>query len=306
MQPLLDDVALFIRIVELGTLSAAARERNVPVSQVTRALARLEAACGARLIHRSSHGLSLTDEGDTVRAYGRRLLDTATELSGELEGKAGGPSGWVRVSVSLVVAQTIVAPSLPSLYERFPRLHVEVCAEDRLADMARDGIDIALRTGHIGSDTLVALPIGEYGRTVVASPAYLRRHGTPRTVAELDQHHLITYTTNPQMNRWPLSSGVPGAVYTARGHTRSDNGALILVLTRSGAGIGRVMDRQAAPHIDSGELVPLLQDEIDSERVPIHALMLQERHRLPKVRACIDHWRQWLTDTTAAGGGGSR
>src|SRR3990167_6051963 len=82
MQLRLDDIALFVRVAELGTLSAAARERDVPVSQVTRALARLEAHCGACLMHRSTHGLSLTDEGDTLLAYGRRLLETAGELDG--------------------------------------------------------------------------------------------------------------------------------------------------------------------------------------------------------------------------------
>src|SRR5512143_572824 len=112
MQLQLDDVALFVRIVELGTLSAAARERNAPVSQVTRALARLEAACGARLLHRSTHGLSLTDEGTTVLNHGRSLLTTTAELQGELSGKRGGPAGWVRVSVSAVLAQAVIAPSL--------------------------------------------------------------------------------------------------------------------------------------------------------------------------------------------------
>jgi len=94
MQLALDDVALFMRIVELGSLSAAARERNAPVSQVTRALARLESGCGVRLLNRSTHGLSLTDEGDTFVAHGRRLLDTSQELAADLSGKLAGPSGW--------------------------------------------------------------------------------------------------------------------------------------------------------------------------------------------------------------------
>ena len=143
----LDDVALFTRIAELGTLSAAARERNIPVSQVTRSLARLEAACGVRLMHRSTHGLSLTDEGDTMLAYGRRLLDTTAELSGEFSGKISGPSGWVRVAVSLVIAETVIAPSLAGLYQRYPQLHLDLRVDDRVADMVRDGIDIAVRTG---------------------------------------------------------------------------------------------------------------------------------------------------------------
>jgi DNA-binding transcriptional LysR family regulator len=295
----LDDVALFTRIAELGTLSAAARERNVPVSQVTRSLARLETACGARLIHRSTHGLSLTDEGHTMLAYGRRVLDATAELGGELGARVSGPSGWVRVSVSLVIAETVIAPSLDGLYRRFPQLHVELRADDRLVDMAREGIDIAVRTGDLVSDTLVARRIGAYGRTVVASPAYLNQFGTPRTVTDLDRHRLIGYTANPEMNRWPLGNAAKDAAYHVRAHTRSDNVALILALAREGVGVGRVMDLLAAPLIRRGELVPLLQNEIDSQRVPVHALMLQERHRLPKIRACIDYWTQWLADLQA-------
>jgi DNA-binding transcriptional LysR family regulator len=297
MQLRLDDLALFARIAELGTLSAAARERNIPVSQVTRSLSRLEATCGARLLHRNTHGLSLTDEGDTMLAYGRRLLETTAELSGEISGKLAGPSGWVRVSVSLVVAETVIAPSLAGLYERHPQLHVDLTVDDRVVDLAREGIDIAMRTGELVDPNLVARKIGHFGRTVVASPRYLERFGTPRAVADLDQHRLIAYTANPQMNSWPLR---PGRVYHARGHTRSDNIILTLALVRQGTGIGRVMDLLAAPLIQRGELVPLLQDQIDNQRVPIHVLMLQERHRLPKIRACIDYWAEWLSGIQAA------
>lgn len=295
MQLRLDDIALFVRVAELGTLSAAARERSIPVSQVTRSLARLEADCGARLMHRSTHGLSLTDEGDTVLAYGRRLLETAGELDGELSGRVSGPSGWVRVSVSLVVAETVIAPSLAGLYERHPQLHIDLIADDRVADLVRDGIDIAIRTGELDNDSLVARRLGQFGRMVVASPSYLERFGTPRTLADLERHRLIAYTANPQMNRWPLSGDDKAGDFHARGYTRSNNITLTLALVRQGAGIGRVMDLLALPLIRSGELVALLQDTVDSQSMPIHALMLQERHRLPKVRACIDYWAKWLS-----------
>lgn len=290
----LDDVAVFIRVADLGTLSAVARERDVPVSQVTRSLARLEADCGARLMHRSTHGLSLTDEGDTLLAYGRRLLELAGELGGELSGRVGGPSGWVRVSVSLVVAEVLVAPSLAGLYERHPKLRVDLTADDRVVDLARDGIDIALRAGELEDSSLVARRIGHFGRAVVASPRYLERYGTPSSVAELDRHRVITYTANPQLNRWPLAAGNKERFYHARGQVRSDNIMMTLALARQGVGIGRVMDLLAQPLIRSGELVALLEDSIEPQSVPIHALILQERHRLPKVRACIDYWVEWL------------
>lgn len=299
MQLQLDDVALFIRIAELGTLSAAARERDVPVSQVTRALARLEAGCGVRLLHRTTHGLSLTDEGDTFLAYGRRLLDTTAELGSELSGKISGPSGWVRISVSPLLAQMVIAPSLPGLYQRYPQLHIDISADDRMADMAREGIDIAIRTGSPNSDTLVARQIGTYGRSLYASPAYLADFGTPRHPDELPQHRLIGNSASPVLNHWPVAGDGKGRELVVQGHTRTDNSAVILSLAQHGVGIARLMDLLAQPLVQRGALVPVLQAHFASSRVPIYAVMLQQRQRLPKIRACIDHWAEWLAGMAA-------
>lgn len=299
----LDDAALFLRVAELGSLSAAARERNAPVSQVSRGLARLEARLGVRLLHRTTHGLSLTDAGDTFATHARRLLDTRDELAAALRLKRSGPSGWVRLAVSPVLAEAVIAPSLPSLYAAYPDLQVDVLADDRLSDMARDGIDVAIRTGSPASENLVALPMAEHGRRVVASPAYLQRFGTPQHPDELAQHRLITSSASPQLNRWPWAAGIAPAkdsVYLAHGHTRSDNTALTLALALQGVGIARLNDVVSEPLVQRGELVPLLDGWFDRSRVPIYAAMLPERHRLPKVRACIDHWARWMRGEATA------
>lgn len=290
----LDDVALFIRIVELGTLSAAARERNVPVSQVTRSLARLEAACSARLMHRSTHGLSLTDEGDTVLAHGRRMLDASAELQSELSGKVSGPSGWVRLSVSAIIAQAVIVPGLNGLYERHPQLHIDIAADDRMVDMAREGVDIAVRTGLLLSETVVARQIGQLTRSLYAAPAYLERFGVPRDVDALQRHRLIANSANPALNQWATGAGRQSRVVDVQGHTRSDNTAIVLALVQQGVGISRLIDIVARPLVRSGALVPVLPDEFVTPALPIHAVMLQERHRLPKIRACIDYWAQWM------------
>src|SRR4051812_10888212 len=141
-----DDMHLFARVADLGTLSAVARERDVPVSQVSRGLSRIEKVCGSRLILRSTHGLSLTPEGQTFLAYSRRLLGTVDELEGEFATSSAEVSGVVRVAASTVVAQYQLVPSLVTLAQRHPRLRVELDAGDRLVDMARDGIDLAIRT----------------------------------------------------------------------------------------------------------------------------------------------------------------
>ncbi|MDB5929446.1 MAG: LysR family transcriptional regulator [Polaromonas sp.] len=294
MQLQLDDIALFTRIAELGTLSAAARERDVPVSQVTRSLARLEAGCGVRLLHRSTHGLSLTDEGDTFLAYGRRLLDSTAELAAEINGKQSSPSGWVRVSVSALLAECLVAPSLGGLYRRFPQLHLDINADDRLADMARDGIDIAIRTGTPRNDTLVARQIGTHGRTLYAAPNYLAAFGTPTTPEDLHQHRLIANSASPALNRWALREGANAQALQVGGHTRTDSSALHLSLVLHGVGIAQLNELMAQPLVRAGRLVPLLQGQFSDERIPIYAVMLQTRQRLPKIRACIDYWAEWL------------
>lgn len=290
----LDDAALFVRIVELGTLSAAARERQVPVSQVTRSLARLEARCGMRLLHRSTHGLSLTDEGDTFLAHARRMLDIEAELNSELSGKLAGPSGWVRVSVSTITAQALLVPSLPTLYERHPQLHVDLAADDRIVDMAREGIDIAIRTGSPASDMLVARQIGQFTRRLYASPGYARRHGLPNHPDELPAHRLIGNSGLPALNLWPLAQGRDIREITVRGQTRTDNTAVVLSMAQQGLGIARIVDIVAEPLVAAGALVPVLADWSADVPVPMYAVMLQERHRLPKIRACIDHWAAWL------------
>lgn len=321
----LDDVALFMRIKELGTLSAAARERNWPVSQVSRALVRLETACGVRLLHRSTHGLSLTDEGDTFAAHASQLLATRDELAGNLTGKRAGPSGWVRVGVSPALAEAMIAPSLSGLHLRHPDLRIDLAADDRMADMAREGIDIAIRTGHTASDTVVARQIGEYGRTLCASPAYLATHGTPTQLEDLHHHRLVASSVSPALNAWPLrqpgtaasplpphAADAPGkrvqvasrqhmpGFWQVDGHTRSDNSGATLALVRHGVGMARLSDLVARPHLASGALVPLLEHCLDPQKVPIYAVMLPERHRLPKVRACIDWWRDWLAAPATA------
>ncbi|HYE71485.1 MAG TPA: LysR family transcriptional regulator, partial [Aquabacterium sp.] len=151
-----DDLHLFARVAELGTLSAVARERDVPVSQVSRTLSRIEKSCGARLVNRSTHGLSLTAEGLTFLDTCRRMLATLDELEGEFATRAGGPSGIVRVAASTVVAHYQLLPSLPALARRHPGLRIELEVGDRLADLARDGIDIAIRTATHLPDTVVA------------------------------------------------------------------------------------------------------------------------------------------------------
>lgn len=296
----LDDFALFARVAELRNLSAVARERDVPPSQVSRALARIERLCGARLVHRSTHGLSLSDEGESLAAHGAQLLATAQALEAALDERRGDPSGLVRLATSPVLALHLL-PALAPLLERHPRLRVEIAADDRLVDMAREGIDVAIRTGEPQTDGLVARAIGEHSRALFAAPAYLARHGTPQHPDDLARHRLIANSANPMLNRWPfVVDGQPQALKVA-GTLRSDNTAIVLAMALAGLGIARLNRVIVAPHVAQGRLLPVLPGLVQVQTSPIYAVMLPDRQRLPKVRACVDHLANWFAAEAGAG-----
>jgi DNA-binding transcriptional LysR family regulator len=295
------DMHLFARVAELGTLSAVARERDVPVSQVSRTLARVEKTCGARLIHRSTHGLSLTAEGQTFFEHCRRMLGMLDELEGEFASKAGTPSGLVRVAASTVIGHYQLVPSLPGLAQRFPQLRVELEVGDRLADMARDGIDIAIRTVSELPETVVARQIGTLGRALYAAPAYAAEHGLPRDPEELQMHTLVTNSGVPVLNQWPfLARGKP-QLLAAEGRWRTNDTNMAAAMVLQGLGIGRLATVVGDALVRQGQLVHVLEKHVDRKPVPVYAVTAGGRHRLPKIRACLDYWSEWFGGGAAQG-----
>jgi DNA-binding transcriptional LysR family regulator len=290
----LDDVKLFARVAALGTLSAAARERDVPVSQVSRALSRLEKVCGARLIHRSTHGLALTGEGEAFLGYCERLIGTLDEMEGDFARKSQEAAGRVRVAASSVLAQYLLVPSLSALQDKHPRLSIELEVSDRLADMARDAIDIAIRTGTALPETTVARRIGSLGRGLYAAPAYAERAGLPTHPDQLGAHRLIANSAAPHLNHWPFVVDGRKTTVTVEGAWRSNDTAVAASMVLQGLGIGRLGTVPGEKLVRQGRLVRVLDAFVEHEPVPIYAVIASTRQRLPKIKACIDHWAEWL------------
>lgn len=289
-----DDLKLFARVATLGTLSAAARERDVPVSQVSRALTRIEKACGARLIHRSTHALALTAEGETFLDYCRRIGATVEELEGEFASQAQEPSGGVRVSASTVIAQYQLLPSLAGLSQRHPQLRVELEVSDLIVDMARSGIDIAIRTQATLPETMVARPLGHLGRALYAAPEYLAAAGTPTHPDQLRQHRLVTNSAATQLNHWPFVIDGQELKLAAEGFWRANDTGLAANMVLAGLGIGRLATVVAEPLVRQGRLVPVLAASVDAQPSAIYAITATTRQRLPKIKACLDYWSEQL------------
>jgi DNA-binding transcriptional LysR family regulator len=293
------ELALFARVVELGSLSAVARERDVPTSQVSRALKRVEAAYQLKLINRSTHGLSLTPDGEVFLGYCRELLASASEMESELLGQQGALRGTVRVSISPVLALYSLVPSLKGLAERYPELRVDISVDDKVVDLVRDGVDIAIRTGPVSNDWVVARKLAEHRRALFAAPAYVKRFGLPQHPEELKRHRCIVNAAINALKRWRFMVGGQLVEYTVDAYHRADSTGIILSMVLQGLGIARINTTIAAPMVERGELVPVLAAFNDPTLNPIHAVTLPQRQRAPKIRACVEYWSDWFAQQQA-------
>jgi DNA-binding transcriptional LysR family regulator len=284
----LDDFELFAQVAARQSLSAVARDRNVVASQVSRALARIESECGIRLAHRTTHGLSLTDEGEVFLEHAQRILAEHNRLKDSLGGRSRTVSGTVHIGISQLLAEHVLIPRLPALRATHPQLAVSLHVDDRLVALADEGIDIAVRAGVPPADTMIAVPLGSHGRALYAAPTYLRKHGTPRSPAELQAHTLIGNTASPSHNRWTfMVDGSPVTMVVA-GQLRANSSAAVVSLAISGAGIARINDVLGRQMVARGLLKPVLARQGIAGEHHIHAAVLAERHRAPKIRATME------------------
>ncbi|MBT0963857.1 LysR family transcriptional regulator [Denitromonas iodatirespirans] len=292
----LDDFSLFIEIAAAGSLSTVARARNVVPSRISRALARIEAECALRLVHRSTHGLSLTDDGALFLDHARRVVEAQRQLQDELSDRSRSVSGRVCIGVGQLLAEHVLIPQLARLRVMHPRLSVDLHIDDRMASLAGEGIDIAVRAGVPPADTMIVRPLGTHGRALYAAPGYLDTHGTPRTPADLDDHTLISNLAAPQHNRWAFV--IDGAPLTREvdGQVRANSSAAVVSLALAGAGIARLNDVLATAMVAQGRLRPVLGSYMAPSRHPIYAAILAERDRAPKIRATMDFLQRCFSD----------
>jgi DNA-binding transcriptional LysR family regulator len=284
----LDDFALFTQIAIHQSLSVIARQRNVAPSWVSRALARIETECDVRLAHRTTHGLSLTQEGEIFLEHAQHILQEHGQLEDSLGNRGRTVTGCVLISVSQLMAQHVLIPRLAALRAQYPQLSVDLHIDDRLVSMAREGVDIAVRAGTVPPQSLVARPLGHHGRALYASPNYLKRHGVPRTPDDLAQHTLIGNSTTLTHNEWSFHIKGQTVIRTLPGLIRVNSSAAVVALALSGAGIARINDVVGDSLVEQGQLKPVLQRYVQPGQYAIYAMILAERHRAAKIRATMD------------------
>lgn len=291
----LDDFALFAQIATAQSFSTVARERNVAPSHVSRGMAKIEAACGLRLAHRTTHSLSLTEEGEMFLEHARRILDEATQLSDGFGGRSLHIGGTVRISVSQLLAEYVLIPKLHLLGAQCPGLTVALQVEDRVVDMADESIDIAIRAGVDPAQASVARTLGSHGRALYASPIYLQTHGTPTTLQDLAAHRFISNAATQSHNQWDFRVNGEPTVLTMKGQVQVNSSASVVSLALYGAGIARINDVVGQCLVDQGRLVPVLPQLVERGSHPIFAVILSTRHRAPKMLATMDFLQTCFT-----------
>ena len=192
------------------------------------------------------------------------------------------------------MAQHVIVPSLAELTKKHPGLIVDLAVSDALVDMSRDGIDIAIRTGSTQTEEVIAKLIGSHGRRLYASPAYVKKHGKPKHPDDLARHRIITTSTVPRLNDWPFI--VDGKPFSRpmHGQLRASSTSITQTMALAGLGICRLHELIAAPLVQQRMLAEVLEKFTDQQIVPVYAMMLPERHRLPKIRACVEFWAEWM------------
>ena len=281
-----NDMRAFVRVVEHQSFSAAAVVLGLTPSAVSKLVSRLEDRLGVRLLHRTTRRLALTSEGEVYFARARQILADIEEVEAEVTKSRGSPRGRLHVHTSNAFGVHQLAPALPQFLMRYPDIEVELSITDRIVDLVGERADVAIRGGPIADTSLSARKIGEFERTICAAPSYLARRGVPRTPAELASH--VCVVAAPMSSRWPFRTRTGLDLVEVMPRVTTDNGEAALRLALGGAGIARLADVIIGEPIRSGLLVPLLTDVHHTELLPLSAIYLAGRHRLPKVRVFLD------------------
>ena len=290
----LERMAIFARVVEAKGFSEAARRLGMSKSLVSKQVARLEKNIGARLLHRTTRSMSLTEAGAVFYEHCARILEEQEQARQAVGRLHSAPRGQLRISASVAFGTLHIAPALPAFLAKHPEVRIDMEIADRFVDLADEGFDVAIRIAAQPGPNLVARRLAPVNRKIVATPGYFRKHGTPRTPADLKRHNCLTYTHSVPEGVWRLRgpSGSIDARVSGNLHLNDDEALTAAVL--GGLGIALLPTFLVGRDLQAGRLLAVLSDYVPPEQ-HIHAVWLPNRHLPAKVRAFVDFLRERLS-----------
>ena len=288
----MDSVAgmrIFARVVEAGSFSAAGRQLGAAPSSVSRQIGDLEDEIGARLFHRTTRKLSLTEAGRIYYQRAARILVDVDEAKLAVARIDGAASGILRLTLPSSVGRLHIVPALPAFQGLCPAVQVVLSMTDRVVDLVEEGFDLAIRVGRQRDSSLIARKIGSGRRYVSASPLYLEKAGVPKVPADLGDHNCLTFRSHPGSNLWKFKGPGGSSEVRVSGSLFADNGEALCAAAVAGLGLILVPEWLTGIEIKRGRLCEVLTAfRAISEATPLYAVYPHQRHLPPKVRAFID------------------
>jgi LysR family transcriptional regulator, regulator for bpeEF and oprC len=293
----IQSMRVFARVVESGSFTKAAVSLTLPKGTVTKLVQRLEERLRVKLLNRTTRRVTVTPEGAAYYERTSRVLNDIDDIEASMTNAHASPSGRLRVDVGSTIAGMIVIPALPDFFARYPDIRLELGVGERPVDLVGENVDCVIRGGVIAEQALVARRIAALELITVATPDYLKRHGTPAHPRDIEESHtMIAFMSARTGQLFPeiFEKGSERIEFMAPRRMMVNEGNAFLAATLAGIGIGQVARFAAQSHIERGALVQVLP-EWKHPPVPLHVVYPPNRHLSAKTRAFVD----WAADLFA-------
>ena len=287
----LDLLRTFVRVSELSSFTLAGESLGLPRSTVSEQVRALENLLGTRLLNRTTRRVRTTQDGALLYERSKDLLSGMDEIESLFSANDAELAGRLRIDLPTMMARRVIVPALPQFLERFPRLDVEISCTDRQVDLLREGFDCVMRIGALSDLDVVARPVGRLSMRNCASPAYLERHGVPRSLEDLDSHRLVHYVRNlgARSAGFEYEQGSELRFQAMAGVVTVNNAEAYSAACLAGLGLIQVPAVGVDEHLRAGELVSLLEPW-QARAMPVSLLYARQRHVPRRVQAFMN----WL------------
>ncbi|UOD28984.1 LysR family transcriptional regulator [Massilia violaceinigra] len=284
-------ISTFVEVVARGSLSAAARAEGIAPAMIGRRLDALEARLGVKLLQRTTRRLALTDEGAAFLEDCQRILGELEEAESAVAERSARASGHLLVSAPAGFGRQHVAPLLPSFLAEHQDVTVNLNLNDRVVDVIGEGVDVAIRIASLSDSSLVGVKLADNQRVLVASPAYLKRHGVPGTLADLARHNCLAISSEGSQRGWTFRDNGKLVTLKVAGNMVCNDGEVLHDWALAGKGLAWRSMWEVGTEIEAGKLSTVL-DAFAAPGNDIHAVFAQRRHLPLRIRAFVDFLRR--------------
>lgn len=283
----LQTMSVFVAVAEETGFAPAARRLGLSPPSVTRAVSELEHRLNARLFHRTTRSVQLTSAGERYLLDCRRILQEVEDADSAAAGVHGRLQGRVTVTSSVLFGRIVLAPIILELLQRHPHLSISTLQIDWVVNLMEEDIDVAVRIAELRDSALSARRVGAIGRVLCASPAYLRKHGRPKTPDDLAAHDTIGFTAAAPISEWAFYHDGKRHLFRPRARLQVNNADMAIAAASAGFGITRVLSYMVAEQVEVGELEIVLQDYAPP-LLPVHVMHKETGQTSARVRAVFD------------------